>query len=345
MTALAQYQRLEATGTWRPGPSAQRRDVIVSFGDATLVLSDPRSEMPLSHWSLPAVARLNPGRMPALYAPDAATGEDEQLEITDELMIGAIERVHHAIAQARPHPGRLRGGLMLAVAALIVAIAAWWLPDATRRHAARIAPPAQRAEVGMQVLAELVRVVGAPCRRPAADVVLDRLAARVLPRGGKLAVLPQPFGGARALPGGIVVIGPDLLQPGESGQWVAVGHILAASEAAAQQEPLLAALDHAGFAATARLLTTGALPGAALDGYAEALLATPPPRPDDERLLARFAAAGVPSEPYARALDPTGEATLGLIEADPFRTRLPETMVLTDEEWTALAGICAAPPA
>lgn len=345
MTALAQYQRLEATGTWRPGPKAQRRDVIVSFGDATLVLSDPRSEVPLSHWSLPAVARLNPGRLPALYAPDAGAPEDEQLEIADELMIGAIERVHHAIAQARPHPGRLRGGLMLTIAALIAGAAALWLPDATLRHAARIAPPAQRAEIGRQVLAELVRVVGAPCRRPAADVVLDRLAPRVLPRGGRLAVLPQPFSRARPLPGGLVVIGPDLLRPGEEGQWVAVGHILAAAEAAAEDDPLLSALRHAGFAATARLLTTGTLPGDSLGGYAEALLSAPPPRPEDEPLLARFAAAGVPSEPYARDLDPSGEATLGLIEADPFRTRLPDTMVLTPEEWTALTGICGAPAA
>lgn len=340
MTALAQYQRLEAAGTWRPSPQAQRRDVIVSFGDATLVLSDPRSEVPLSHWSLPAVTRLNPGRAPALYAPDAAGGEDEQLEIADELMIEAIERVHRAIARARPHPGRLRGGLMLGIAALIAALAVWWLPDATLRHAARIAPPAQRAEIGGQVLAELVRVTGAPCRRPAADVVLERLAARVLPQGGRVAVLPQPFSGARALPGGIVVIGQDLMQPGQTGQWVALGHILAAAEAAAQADPLLAALDHAGFAATLRLLTTGALPGDALDGYAEALLAAPPPAPAEYPLLARFAVAGVPSEPYARALDPSGEATLALIEADPFRTALPEATPLSPEEWEALIAIC-----
>lgn len=340
MTALAQYQRLEAAGTWRPAPQAQRRDVIVSFGDATLVLSDPRSEVPLSHWSLPAVTRLNPGRMPALYAPDAGAGEDEQLEVADELMIEAIDRVHRAIAHARPHPGRLRGGLMLGIAALIAALGVWWLPDATLRHAARIAPPAQRAEIGGQVLAELVRVTGAPCRRPSADVVLDRLAARVLPPGGRLAVLPPPFTGTRGLPGGLVVIGRDLLQPGQTGQWVALGHILAASEAAAQGDPLVPTLDHAGFAATARLLTTGALPGDSLAGYAEALLAAPAPAPAEEPLLARFAAAGVPSEPYARDLDPSGEATLGLIEADPFRTRLPEGTVLSAEEWDALVGIC-----
>lgn len=53
MTALEQYQRLEAAGTWRETRKAGLRDVIVSFGDATLILSDPRSETPLAHWSLP----------------------------------------------------------------------------------------------------------------------------------------------------------------------------------------------------------------------------------------------------------------------------------------------------
>ena len=59
MTALNQYQRLEAAGIWRETPQAQARDVIVSFGDATLVLTDPRSEVPLAHWSLPAVTRFS----------------------------------------------------------------------------------------------------------------------------------------------------------------------------------------------------------------------------------------------------------------------------------------------
>ena len=58
MTALAQYQRLESSGVWRPSPEDRVRDVVVAFGDATLILRDPRSEEPLSHWSLPAVTRL-----------------------------------------------------------------------------------------------------------------------------------------------------------------------------------------------------------------------------------------------------------------------------------------------
>ena len=62
MTALPEYQRLECSGLWRDGPGAQRREVIVAFGDATLVIADARSDRALAHWSLPAVLRLQPRR-------------------------------------------------------------------------------------------------------------------------------------------------------------------------------------------------------------------------------------------------------------------------------------------
>ena len=64
-TVLEKYQRLEAEGVWRPDPDVQRRDVIVSIGEATLILSD-LNENALTHWSLPAVKRMNPGQRPAI---------------------------------------------------------------------------------------------------------------------------------------------------------------------------------------------------------------------------------------------------------------------------------------
>ena len=54
MTVLAEYQRLEAEGVWRADEDAQRRDVIVSIGEATLTLTD-LNEVALTHWSLPAI--------------------------------------------------------------------------------------------------------------------------------------------------------------------------------------------------------------------------------------------------------------------------------------------------
>jgi hypothetical protein len=110
MTALSEYQRLEASGVWRAAPGAQRRDVIVALGEATLVLSDMQGRA-LAHWSLAAVERRNPGVAPALYAP----GDDavEELELADGEMIAAVERVRRAVERARPAPGPVRTRLAL----------------------------------------------------------------------------------------------------------------------------------------------------------------------------------------------------------------------------------------
>ena len=66
MTALEKYARLEGSGVWRAGPDEQRRDVVVSLGDSSLIIADTKSGQALSHWSLPAVVRMNKGTRPAV---------------------------------------------------------------------------------------------------------------------------------------------------------------------------------------------------------------------------------------------------------------------------------------
>lgn len=139
MTALTKYQRLESPGLWRDAPDAQRREVVVAFRDATLVLSDPRTELPLTHWSLPAVERLNPGALPALYAPGFDT--DETLEIDDPDMTAALETIRTALKKGVARPGRLRGTIFGGLTLGILAIGAIFLPDALVRHTAAVLPP------------------------------------------------------------------------------------------------------------------------------------------------------------------------------------------------------------
>ena len=338
VTALTQFQRLEAAGVWRPEPGGRLHDVIVSFGDATLILRDPRSEEPLSHWSLPAVTRLNPGQLPAIFAPGDAA-QDEVVEIDDRLMVQAIERVHSAIAASRPHKGRLRSALVWSAAAAGALAAAVWLPGAVIAHAARVAPPAQRTAIGLALLADMRQAAGTPCDRPAGAAVLDRLSARLLGPEGRIVVLPATMRGARALPGRIVVIGDDMIA-GEPGPAVAAGHVLAADAVAADADPLEAVLRAAGIRAALTMLTSGELAAESIAGQGAALLSRPAPRPDDETLLARMEEAGVPSQPYARSLDPSGETVLTLIEADPWRSSEPEPLA-SEGEWLQLQQICA----
>lgn len=233
MTALAQYRRLEAIGLWRRAPQTEPREVVVSFGQATLVLSDPGDETPLTHWSLPAIINLTPGRHPAVYTP-GTTGPDgqpdETLTISEPDMIDAIARVHRAIETAQAHPGRLRRRLLLGGLVLLIAAAIWWLPGQIIRYSTAVAPPAQRTLVGEAILAQIEQITGPACHRVAGDTVLARLSERLAPAmaaavadgdsgmGGNdagtipsLHVLRGGIQGAIALPGGIILIGPDLL--------------------------------------------------------------------------------------------------------------------------------------
>lgn len=337
MTAVTKYRKLEARGLWREAPEGQRREVVVNLGDQTLILTDPRSDTALSHWSLPAVMRANPGEMPALYLP----GEDatETLEIEDPDMIAALETVHAAIVRAQPRPGRLRGVMLGAGLAAIAAVFLFWLPDALVRHTASVLPPATRDEIGRLELADLTRIAGAPCASAPGRAALDRLAHRLFGTADTpdLVVLREGVTGAVALPGNRIVL-PEALLVVHDGPEVAAGHALAARLSAEVADPMLDLLRYAGPIATLRLLTTGALPEGALTGYAETLLQSAPGPLPDEVLLAAFAAAKVPATPYAYALDQTGETTLGLIEADPMAGGADPLM--PDADWVSLQDIC-----
>ncbi|MCB2135725.1 MAG: hypothetical protein KDE08_07240, partial [Rhodobacteraceae bacterium] len=300
MTALQEYQRLECTGLWRESPDAQRREVIVSFGDATLVIADAKNARALAHWSLPAVQRLNPGERPAIFAPGPEEGED--LEIEDEALIKAIGKVHTIIEARRPHPGRLRTLLLATVLICLFALGFFWMPTALIRHTAGALPPAKVRDIGLASLTDLSRLTGPPCTTPEGRAALDRMGERLLGGGGRLFILPNALSGAVALPGGIVALGRDVIETGPTPD-LAAGHVVAAALARDRTDPTLAALRFAGFRASVDLLTTGNLPDGALFGYGEALLTRARPDLPLPELQARFAAAGVSAAAYSQAMN------------------------------------------
>jgi hypothetical protein len=284
LTALKQYQRLECSGLWQDTPDMQRRDVVVSFGATSLVMKDPRSDDALSHWSLPAIWRDNPGQMPALYRP--GPDADESLELSDTTMVAALDTVRRAVAAARPRPGRLRGAIYLVLGMVIGGGAIGWLPGALRNHAASMAPPSVRAEIGLMAFDDITRLTGAPCTEPAAQTALAALSTRLFGAADPpiLLVMRDGLDAARPLPGGIILL-PQALVTGEDSPEPLVMALLAAADQASLSDPLLPILAHGGFRATFTLLTTGSLPPDALTGYGEAYLrgdAPPAIRPADQ---------------------------------------------------------------
>ena len=190
MTVETEYQQLVATGLWREAPDVQRREVTVTIGAETLILSDDQARA-LAHWSLPALLRANPGAYPAIYHPDGDPGETLELAESEAEMIRALDRLRSAIERRRPHPGRLRLILLMLMLAAVLTGGIFWLPDALRRHAVSVVPQGKRAEIGADLKEEITRVSGRPCDWAEGQDALNRLAARIAPQDRQLRQQPM----------------------------------------------------------------------------------------------------------------------------------------------------------
>jgi hypothetical protein len=339
MTALTKYDRLESPGLWRDQPNAQRREVIIGLREATLVFSDPKSELPLSQWSLPAIIRLNPGTRPALYGP----GQDavETIELDDDQMIDALEMVHRVLERRKPHPGRLRNLMIAGTSVASLAFVFLWLPSNLNRYAAKMLPEPTQILLGDAALSDIARITGSPCSRPAANLAINSLMIRLFgPDKHRLFVVRDGLSSVTVLPGGVIVAPTFMLEQSESAEILA-GYIFEASLNPGANAATEGFLDHAGLWSTIKLLTTGEWPQQAAYGYAETILTaqntTKAPVGD---LLQAFRSAEISTQAYVYRLRETNAAIdPALVEQDPMPigTLRP---ILSDEHWLALQSIC-----
>ena len=338
MTALDRYVRLESEALWRATPEGQRRDVTLSFGDATLVIADGNGS-PLAHWSLPALIRQNPEEFPALYAPDEDASEI--LEIADTTMVEAIEEVRRALAKARPHPGKLRFWLTSGLILVTLALAIFWLPGALTRQTLAVVPAPKRIEIGAEMLGFMQDKTGAACQSAQARDAAMRLSQRLFgaESTAQIIVVPALTQGAIALPGGLFLLDAGILQLSDDPA-VAAGFILASRAAVVDNDPLENLLRQEGLRITFRLLTTGEIPNDILRRNALSLVESEAPAPDPDTLRRALAGAEIPQGPYLAAVD-ARTGNMPDLGTDPLRERsIP--LILNDSDWVSLQNICNA---
>jgi hypothetical protein len=87
MTAIKKYKRLEAVGLWLDNNYETSKEVIVSFGKTSILITD-KNEVPLTHWSIYSVFILKKEGERVVYSVDSKG--QETLEIDDPDMIKAI---------------------------------------------------------------------------------------------------------------------------------------------------------------------------------------------------------------------------------------------------------------
>ncbi|MFS4437288.1 hypothetical protein ACMA5I_03640 [Paracoccaceae bacterium GXU_MW_L88] len=340
-TALDQYQRLESVGDWRPAPDAEPREVLLTFGRATLILLEPQNEWPITHWSLSAIRREGQG-FPARFTPDEEGYET--VEIGDSDMVAAIEAVADAVQDPpsrRPNP-RIAQGIFGGIVCAVV-LGAIFLPERIHQATLNAIPESRAERFGTDVLSEISAGRGV-CKSTDGIAALRKLMAR-LPGalGKKIAVLPLGDAPSATLPGDIILLNSALLETLETPEAFA-GFALDAMIRAEERPAFDAMLREAGPMTTARVLFTGDLPkNAAKNAAFQIKNAAPPLEPvDDEKLLDALALAKLPSLPFAEALLKEGAAatrveairdgdTVGEAEFDP---------AINDSEWVALQGIC-----
>lgn len=337
MTALTQYDRIEASALWREHGADQRREVIVSLGDTSLVITDLQ-ERPLSHWSLSAVQRVNPGQVPAVFSPDGDTDETIELDASETAMIQAIETLCAVIDRRRPKPGRLRtvsfvGSFLVVIMGLLL-----WMPVAVRDYTLRVLPSVTRTEIGRQIAQQLVPYTGPECFSPLATPAVRTLQTRYLGDGAVLRIVPQGVVTVLALPGQIFLAQRGLVEDYEDPD-VLAGYLLAEKTRVKDMDLMHDVLSELGLGATFQLLTTGTLDAKDLADYAQGLLSRPIGTADTERLIAAFQNNNLRMMPYALAVDITGETTFPFLEADTLRDDITRPS-LGDSAWVSLQGIC-----
>jgi hypothetical protein len=335
MTALKEYDRLECTGLWRSGPAEQRREVAVSFGDATIVLTDMQNRA-LAHWSLAAINLQKHTGDTSILRP--GSDSDESLEISDRVMLEALAKVHKAIERNRPHPGRLRLILALVIVIIIGMISAIWGPKAIISYASTVVPQVKRVQLGDALAQRIGQLAGPYCSSPEGNHTVQKLADRLnTDRTLRLLVLPGQRTLPITLPGGKVILFENMLTTSDDPA-VTAGYILSALAAFDHQDPLRAYLEQAGPFTSLSLVASNNLSKTQVDQLAKIALSQPQTPSPQTALLNLFSTAKISSSPFARVK--AGTEGQGLIAQDPFLAGSPYP-VLTDGAWLSLQAICS----
>ena len=242
MTALAQYERLEASGRYFDGETARAREVVVKFGDASLIILS-LDDVPITHWSLAGLRDISQKGAGLTLTPDIDS--DERLVVEDAEMVGAIAAVCPDLRKARKVSGRSWGriGFWAAAALGSVYLIVFHLVPALSDQMASLIPPEAEVTLGEKMVdqfAALLTEEGEPrfCSTRAGTRALAAMASRLESAAGahvplRVRVLDHPMVNAFALPGGQVVVFRGLLRAAESPEEVAgvlaheIGHVVA----------------------------------------------------------------------------------------------------------------------
>ena len=177
MTAIDKFIRLEAVGWWFEAGRQEAREVIVSFGDATLQITSLK-DVPLTHWSLLATKRVGTRGEAVIYSADPE--QHEVLEIEDTDMIRAISAVTSMLIETEPAP-KWRRWLGRGLGLLVLAGLLWATPPLIYKATTLLTPPSQIAALSNEMLQSLRTTNGQECKGWLGTRALANFSEKLMP--------------------------------------------------------------------------------------------------------------------------------------------------------------------
>ncbi|QHQ35559.1 hypothetical protein [Algicella marina] len=335
MTALDEYVRLEATGLWRENEDEPWREVLVSFGNSSLVLSDFR-ERALTHWALAAIVPAEETPHATRFAPDPES--TELLEISDPEMITAIrtvtERARHR--QSEPASRRSLKPFVYLLLLTVLVAGALYLPGVLRDRAFAMIPPERAALLGSDIAESYA---GERCRYRPGHRGIAQIRQRAGVEGARAPLVVQaekPF--IARLPGGQTLLSAVLVEEAASPEALA-GWLILADEYTTKDTVLFQLMHQKSTLEVLNFLFSGEIATADKRWMANAFATTPPP-PNPlviETVRARLAARNIPEEDFLTHLQRRHPSLRLLRVAEP---RKDAVDMLTDQAWIAVQSIC-----
>lgn len=371
MTALPQYDLLEAEGRYFDGEATTPREVIVKFGDASLMILDTH-DMPVTHWPLATLRNVARGEGAMTLSPDRAGGE--RLVVDDATMIEALRSVCPELEIRKPIPrNRWRKfGIWAAAVIFAIYLIGFHLLPSLSNQIAELIPPDAEVAMGETMSVQFAQQVTGfqdPnfCATPEGTRALARLTARLEPAGGAhvsldVKVLDHKAPNALALPGGHIILTSGLLALADTPE--AVAGVLAHEIAhVVRRDPTRLTLQATGLGGILAVLR-GDFTGAGATAAFSGALKERGYKPEVETAADAFAAdllarQGLPSTAFAemflRLAKKTETTTAhishlalhGATHARATRAANLDTIgnapfepALSDQQWVALRGIC-----
>jgi len=373
MTALAKYAKLEAVARYFDGESAAPQDVVVSFGERSLVIM-ALNDVALAHWPLASLRAISARGDPAAQlVPNE--GSDERLILGDPEMLDAITQVCPGLYRRKVDGRRVRGAFFWAGAAVASVLAiVFVLVPALAGQLARMIPPEREQQLGDAVVEQIQTFfewVGGEtpemCETASGNEALGRMAERLtgkleLPYPLRLAVIDVGMINAVAVPGGRILVFRGLLDAADSPEEVAgvvaheIGHVV-------HRDPTREALRAAGTTGVIGLLIGDVFGAGMAVVMADAVLNASYQRDAeasaDETAYDLLGKAELPTTPFARFFEKMhkkygdSEGLMKMISSHPGLAERAERAAaadrigdgpydpaLTDRDWIALKGIC-----